>query len=115
MYNWAINFRLFYGIKARFPIPNLLVESSTCGRRSARFTFPFSRMIFKTTSSGRPTFDGHLHFDIHLLSHKGNSAWVEPTIIVTKECLMSGTLPESNEGCEFCAYRRESQRYEVGG
>ncbi|OGQ06177.1 MAG: hypothetical protein A2W61_01185 [Deltaproteobacteria bacterium RIFCSPLOWO2_01_44_7] len=71
--------------------------------------------VYVNASKSRPTFDGHLHFDVHLLPHKGDDSWVEPAILEAKKCLMNNTLPEPHTECEPCAYRRESQKYEVGG
>ncbi|MBI4125692.1 MAG: hypothetical protein HY466_07175 [Deltaproteobacteria bacterium] len=58
-------------------------------------------------------FDGHLHFNIHLLAHQGDDKWVEPAILAAKQCLMSDALPEPNAECEFCGYRREGRGVEV--
>lgn len=69
--------------------------------------------VYVNASKSRPTFDGHLHFDIHLLPHKGDDSWVESTVVAAKQCLMSNTLPESHADCEYCAYRREGQKYET--
>jgi len=69
--------------------------------------------VYVNASKSRPTFDGHLHFDIHLLSHKGDDSWVESAVTAAKACLMSDLLPEPKAECEFCAYRREGQKYET--
>lgn len=68
--------------------------------------------VYVNASKSRPSFDGHLHFDIHLLPHKGDDSWVEPTVVAAKQCLMSNSLPQSNAECEYCAYRREGQKHE---
>ena len=68
--------------------------------------------VYVNARKDRPSFDGHLYFDIHLLAHPGDDTWVEPAIVAAKQCLMNDALPESNIECEFCAYRREGQKYE---
>lgn len=60
----------------------------------------------------RPTFDGHLHFDIHLLAHRGDDAWVESVVMDAKKCLMSDTLPAAADECEFCSYRKNTRDIE---
>ena len=38
-----------------------------------------------------------------LLPYTGNCAWIEPTLLRLKACLM-GKLPPWSENCEFCGY-----------
>ncbi|MDO8527150.1 MAG: PD-(D/E)XK nuclease family protein [Deltaproteobacteria bacterium] len=68
--------------------------------------------VYVNARKDLPSFDGHLHFNIHLLAHPGDSSWVEPAIVAAKQCLIGDDLPESNMECEFCAYRRESRKYD---
>src|SRR5687768_14029244 len=51
----------------------------------------------KKTKLGRPV-------DTSLLSHTGDDSWVEKTLLDIKACLTSDKLPESREGCDYCAY-----------
>ncbi|MFA5870888.1 MAG: PD-(D/E)XK nuclease family protein [Candidatus Paceibacterota bacterium] len=59
-------------------------------------------------------FDAKLEFDIRLLSYKGNTEWIEPTLKAIRGCLMSDTLPESSLECDFCAYRNAVNEIEKG-
>ncbi len=65
--------------------------------------------VYVNAQKDRPSFDGHLHFDIHLLPHQGDDKWVEPAILAAKQCLLRDALPDPNDACEFCAYRREGR------
>ena len=50
-------------------------------------------------------FDGKLEFDLTLIPYEGNDDWVEGVIKEVHKCLNSGTIPEANEDCDYCAYR----------
>lgn len=57
-------------------------------------------------------FDGHLVFDITLIPHVGDDAWIEKTIVEAKKCLMSDLLPAPNPDCDYCRYR-EAARFDL--
>ncbi len=71
---------------------------------------------FKVSSTGyfvyvngkkdRKAFDGKLEFDVTIISHKGDDAWVHDAIVEAKECLDSDTIPAPSTTCEFCMYRK---------
>ncbi|MCB0326300.1 MAG: PD-(D/E)XK nuclease family protein [Bdellovibrionales bacterium] len=56
----------------------------------------------------REGFNNQLEFKTILIPYKGDSSWVEPTLIKAHECLASDKLPESKDECEYCKYRNET-------
>ena len=85
-------------------------------RQMEIYQWIFRQMDFKVSNTGyfvfanagknRPKFDGRLEFEVNIISHKGESSWVEPTIIAMKRCLDSNKIPEAGSECEFCEYRK---------
>ena len=61
--------------------------------------------VFANAQKDRASFDGRLEFDLSILPHKGNTSWIEPTIIKIKECLEMDKIPKSNPECKYCKYR----------
>jgi hypothetical protein len=59
----------------------------------------------------REAFDAKLEFDIKLIPYSGDDGWVEDVVLATRECL-DGALPESGDGCDFCAYRAAAAEVE---
>jgi hypothetical protein len=60
--------------------------------------------------TGRPdekAFDAKLEFDVHLIKYVGSDKWVEGTLKDIKKCLESKDIPDSDEECDYCLYRRE--------
>lgn len=53
-----------------------------------------------------------LTFKIQLISHDGSDAWVEDAIHRAHACLKSDTLPQINENCDYCSYRRDASKLE---
>jgi hypothetical protein len=53
----------------------------------------------------RKAFDGKLEFDVTLIAHTGNDAWVEQAIIDAHTCLCNDHIPDANEDCDYCSYR----------
>jgi hypothetical protein len=62
--------------------------------------------VYANASKNRPEFDAKLEFKLQIIAHKGDDSWVEPTVLAIKKCLNSDTIPESNQECEFCEYRK---------
>ena len=61
--------------------------------------------VYANAGKDKKSFDGILEFEITLVPHKGNDAWVEPTLLKIKECLESDKLPSAGEKCDYCVYR----------
>ena len=62
--------------------------------------------VFANAGRNRSRFDGRLEFELLLVSHKGDTSWIEPTILAMKKCLDSEKVPPSNPNCEYCRYRQ---------
>jgi len=60
--------------------------------------------IFVESKLNKDEFGGKLEFELTLLDHVGDTAWVEPTIIKIKEVLDKDEIPEANSTCEHCSY-----------
>lgn len=68
--------------------------------------------VYCNGKKDREAFDGKLEFNIKLIPYKGNDSWVEGKIIEAHKCLMSDSLPEMSEDCDFCRYRKEIEKIE---
>jgi len=76
----------------------------------------FRKMGFKVSKTGyfvyanagknRDKFDARLEFELQIISHKGDTSWIEPTVVEIKKTLESEAIPESNTNCEYCMYRK---------
>ena len=60
--------------------------------------------VYCTGKLDGKAFDKRIDFDVHLIAHEGNSDWVEGTLLKIKDCLESDVIPDTNEGCDHCAY-----------
>jgi hypothetical protein len=43
---------------------------------------------------------------VTLIPYEGKDDWVEGVLREIKDCLEEDKIPESNEGCDYCAYRK---------
>ncbi|MCJ7805003.1 PD-(D/E)XK nuclease family protein [Patescibacteria group bacterium] len=68
--------------------------------------------VYANAGKNRNKFDARLEFELQIISHKGDTSWVEPTIFEIKKCLDSDVIPESNPDCEHCMYRKLMNTYE---
>ena len=70
--------------------------------------FPVSRTGYFVYVNGRKdaqAFDGKLEFEVTVISHEGQDAWIPRLLVELKKCL-DGELPPPDPECEFCAYRK---------
>ncbi len=67
--------------------------------------------VFANATKNREKFDGKLEFDMTIISHKGDTSWVEPTITKIKACLMDDAVPPASETCEYCSYADYSSSF----
>lgn len=66
------------------------------------------------TRKDQNSFDGnHLDFEDKVIPYTGNNAWVEPTLIALKTCLMQNELPSPNKKCSHCKYRAGAAKVEI--
>jgi hypothetical protein len=66
--------------------------------------------VYANGTSSEPTFDGVVKFRVNTFPYKGDSLWVDKTLVELKACL-EGEIPAVGNGplgngCEFCAYAR---------
>jgi CRISPR/Cas system-associated exonuclease Cas4 (RecB family) len=67
--------------------------------------------IFCNGKKDKETFNGRLEFELTILEHKGDTSWVEPTLMKIKECLNSEEIPPPSEKCELCQYVKAEKFY----
>jgi len=61
--------------------------------------------VYCNGKKDKEAFDGKLEFDVKLLPYTGKTDWIEPTLLAIKKCLLSDTIPEASQECDFCNYR----------
>jgi hypothetical protein len=69
---------------------------------------PTGYFVYCNGDVGKPTFDKKLEFDIKVLPYKGDNSWIPGALKDIRECLMSDKIPEMNENCDFCNYRKNA-------
>jgi CRISPR/Cas system-associated exonuclease Cas4 (RecB family) len=60
--------------------------------------------VYCNGKTDREAFDGKLEFDVKLIPYKGDDSWIEKTLKDIKKCLMSDSVPESSDDCDYCRY-----------
>ncbi|MBS0606513.1 MAG: PD-(D/E)XK nuclease family protein [Verrucomicrobia bacterium] len=68
--------------------------------------------VFANALKDSESFVDRLEFERVLISHEGDTSWIEPTIKAAFNCLNSEDLPESGHECDFCKYRAAAQAVE---
>lgn len=68
--------------------------------------------VYCNGKTDREAFDGKLDFDVKIIPYKGNTKWVEKTIINAKKCLLSNKIPDMSEECDYCRYRKAVREFE---
>lgn len=61
--------------------------------------------FYANASKDREAFDARLDFELTLVPYKGNTDWVEGTLMDLKRCLDSAELPTPGADCDYCRYR----------
>lgn len=54
-------------------------------------------------------FDGKLEFEVTLHEYEGDDGWVDATIRDIHATLLSDTVPDAGEECDYCAYRKAAR------
>lgn len=67
---------------------------------------PTGYFVYCNGRRDRKAFDGKLEFNIKLLPHRGNTSWIEETLMEIKTCLNSEIIPEPSKNCDYCKYRK---------
>ncbi|OGK52982.1 hypothetical protein A2970_01650 [Candidatus Roizmanbacteria bacterium RIFCSPLOWO2_01_FULL_44_13] len=68
--------------------------------------------VYANGITDRAAFDGKLEFDIKLLPYKGDSSWVEKTLLDIHKCLENNRIPDSGPDCDYCKYREAVKEVE---
>lgn len=66
--------------------------------------------VYCTGDNTLPSFNGTMKFHIKLISHQGNTEWVEPTLNRLLSCIESSTMPKSGADCDYCKYFNERKK-----
>lgn len=78
-------------------------------RRKGFKVSPTGYFVYVNGKKDKKAFDGKLEFDVTIIPHVGDDAWVESAIRDVKKCLDSETLPVHSPQCEFCSYRKHAR------
>lgn len=60
--------------------------------------------VYCNGDADKDAFDGKLEFDVKVIPYVGDDGWIEGALFDAKECLMSPTIPQSAEACDYCRY-----------
>ena len=60
--------------------------------------------VYVNGKADAKSFDGKLEFDVQLIPHKGDTSWIEGTLLKIKKTLISEEIPPVGE-CDYCLYR----------
>lgn len=75
--------------------------------------FPVAKTAYFVFCNGlkdKEAFDGQMDFEITLVSHEGETDWIEPVIFEVKKCLELGEIPAPKKGCKYCSYRNAVEK-----
>lgn len=77
--------------------------------------FKVSNTAYFVYCNGRTdleAFDHKIEFNIKVLPYEGTTDWIEGTLKNIYDCLMGENIPEMNEDCDYCRYRKELAKTE---
>ena len=87
-------------------------------RQMEIYQWIFRRLGFEVSDTGyfvyanglrdKPGFDNKLEFSIKTFAHKGDTSWIEKTLMAAKACLDDDRIPKEKETCEYCKYRNNA-------
>jgi CRISPR/Cas system-associated exonuclease Cas4 (RecB family) len=61
--------------------------------------------VYANGDSSKLAFHNTLTFETTLVPTKGDTSWIDPTLMEIKICLESDAFPKTGEKCEYCPYR----------
>lgn len=73
---------------------------------------PTAYFVFCNGRRDKQAFDGKLEFDLSIIAHEGNDAWIEPTILEIKKTLDDNNIPAASPACELCNYVKNTNEKE---
>jgi len=68
--------------------------------------------VYCNGRADKEAFDGKLEFEVSILPYEGNSDWVHDKLLAARDCLISDSIPESGQDCDFCRYRASASTVE---
>lgn len=60
--------------------------------------------VYCTGDNTLPAFNNEVRFHTHIITHKGNTDWVEPQLDRLIACVESDAIPASGAECDQCKY-----------
>ncbi|MEI6479622.1 MAG: PD-(D/E)XK nuclease family protein [bacterium] len=68
--------------------------------------------VYCNGTTDRKAFDKKLEFNVSVLPYKGSDEWIPQALKKIKKCLMSKNIPDPNEMCDYCRYRKAAGKVE---
>jgi hypothetical protein len=69
--------------------------------------------IFANAKKEKDAFNDRLDFEKFVISYDGNIDWIEPALFSILDNLKKEQLPEANEDCRYCKYRKNAFEHEI--
>ncbi|MFA6198060.1 MAG: PD-(D/E)XK nuclease family protein [Patescibacteria group bacterium] len=66
---------------------------------------PTGYFVYCNGQTDRIAFDAKLEFEVKLIPYTGDTQWIEPALLIMKQCLQSASLPPVGADCDYCRYR----------
>jgi CRISPR/Cas system-associated exonuclease Cas4 (RecB family) len=83
-------------------------------RQMEIYQWLFRKNGFKVSNTGyfvycngradKETFDSRLEFDIKIIPYQGDDCWIEPMLFDLRSCLVSPSIPDFSQDCDYCQY-----------
>lgn len=77
-------------------------------RKNGFPTSDIGYFVYVNGKKDREAFDGKLEFDVAVISHLGNSSWIDQTLQDIHDCLRVDAIPATGALCEYCPYRESA-------
>lgn len=65
---------------------------------------PVGYFVYCNGNADKEAFDAKLEFDVKIIPYSGDDSWIENTISQLHKCLLSESVPEPGDECDYCAY-----------
>jgi len=72
---------------------------------------PIAWFVYANGCKDRPNFDFKLNFRVSMISHTGNTDWVESELEKCSITLNNITAPNINKKCAYCNFTYNSSKY----
>jgi len=60
----------------------------------------------------KEAFDQKIEFNVKVIPYEGSTDWINNTLEDMHNCLMGENIPEMNQECDYCLYRKELAKTE---